>query len=45
MGPTQAATECVLVAPFLGVLVERLMCECGHSRQFIVISLINARDK
>jgi len=43
MGPTQAASECVLVAPF--PVVERLVIECGHTRQFIIILLINARDK
>ena len=42
MGPTQAADECVLVALF--PVLERLVGECGHSRQFIINLLINARD-
>jgi hypothetical protein len=43
MGFNQAATECVLLAPF--PVVERLVRECGHSRQFIIILLINAQDE
>jgi len=38
MGPNQAATERVLAAP--SPVVERLVCECGHSSQFIIIILL-----